>query len=561
MRNLLLLLLCIIPGMITEAQDLTGSLEGSVTYITSQSVYVKFPSTARINSGDTLSVMQAGKPIQALVVKDLSSTSCVCTPVLSIKLSVADRIIFIPKNDRPSSIPVTPLPPLSQVQADTSSSAEITMVPEQAFPVKKDSPVDTTVNEKPALNKRKATVNGYFQVASYSNFSNLDADFNQRMKYTLSLNLKNIGGSGLSAETYMCFVHSNTNWDQIQSDLFNGLKIYNLSLNYEFNKTFRLWFGRKVNPKVSNMGAVDGLQFEMRFRPLTVGIIAGSRPDYRNYGFNFNLLQFGAYLFNEFPTRNGPVQTTLAFIQQNNDGKTDRRFVYLQHANSLIKNLTFFGSVEFDFYRQVLTPEDSSFKQNNSPKLSNLYLSLNYRILQKATISLSYSARQNVIYYETYKNFLDKLLDTETLQGYSLQVNYRPVKNLTIGASGAYRFQKNDPRSTKNASIYITYNQIPWLGVAMTGSFTWLETAYLTGKVYSLGISRDLAAGKLFAGLNYRYVDYRYSSLDMGLPQNMAEVNLTWRIYRKISFSVYYEGTFEKINSFNRLYAQLHLGF
>jgi phospholipase C len=66
--------------------------------------------------------------------------------------------------------------------------------------------------------------------------------------------------------------------------------------------------------------------------------------------------------------------------------------------------------------------------------------------------------------------------------------------------------------------------------------------------------------GKLYAGLAYRYVDYQYYS-EGTLPQNLAEANLTWRIYKKISLSVYYEGTFEKVHQYNRIYGQLNLGF
>ncbi|MCK9424262.1 MAG: hypothetical protein M0Q38_16875 [Bacteroidales bacterium] len=57
--------------------------------------------------------------------------------------------------------------------------------------------------------------------------------------------------------------------------------------------------------------------------------------------------------------------------------------------------------------------------------------------------------------------------------------------------------------------------------------------------------------------MNYRYYGFETTSL----PQNVGEFNLTWRIYKRISLSLYYEGTFENTNQYNRIYAQLHLGF
>ena len=156
------------------------------------------------------------------------------------------------------------------------------------------------------------------------------------------MNAQNIGNSKLSAEVYIDFVHKINEWSEIKADIFNGLKIYNLALNYEFNKNNKIWLGRKINPRISNMGAIDGLQYELRLKSFTIGVVGGFRPDYLNYSFNAKLLQFGGYLGHDYSNKNGSMQTTLAFINQMNNGKTDRRFAYFQHTNALIKNLYFF---------------------------------------------------------------------------------------------------------------------------------------------------------------------------------------------------------------------------
>jgi hypothetical protein len=256
------------------------------------------------------------------------------------------------------------------------------------------------------------------------------------------------------------------------------------------------------------------------------------------------------------------MQTTLAFINQTNSWKTDRRFFYMQHVNSLVKNLTFFGSAEVDIFGKEFNILDSTYKTVSTPKLTNLYLSLSYRFLRRLSMSLSYSARQNVIYYETYKTYLDRLLDNQTLQGYSLQVNYSLVNKLSIGATASYRFNKLDPKPTQNLYAYLTYSQIPGINTSVTVSTIMLKTGYLNGRIYSAGLSKDLASGKLYMGLTYRYVDYHYNNTEY-IPtyQNMGEFSLTWRIIRKLALSVYYEGTFEKINQYHRIYAQVNMGF
>lgn len=537
----ILLMVCICFSV--EGQTKNEPIEGVVSYVTSQSIYVKFKSTEGITIGDTLYLNKSGKPIAVLTVRERSSTSCVCNPISEQPIKISDKIFSfrshssIPEQEKPIAAPVVVTQPIIPTE---------TQIP------------DTSAGlGKPLDKKNPQQITGYLSVSSYSNFSNTPSVNTQRFQYTLSFLGNNLGNSGLSTECYVSFYHKPSEWGEVQSNIFTALKIYNLNVSYQFNKKFKLLLGRKINPLISNMGANDGLQFEMKFKPITIGIIAGARPDYRDYSFNFSLLQYGAYVAHEARTKNGPIQSTLAFIQQTNAGQTDRRFAYLQHSNSVIKNLNFFGSVEVDLYSNILDKTDSTYKQSSSPKLSNLYLSLRWRIIRQLSVSLSYSSRTNVIYYETYKSYIDQLLEMETTQGYLFQVTVRPVNKLSIGATIGYRFQKSDPRASKNLNAYVTYSQIPWLGISATLTATLLETSYISGQVYGLGISRDLVAGKLYGALNYRYTNYKYTNSEIRQVQNVGEVNLTWRIMKKLSCSLYFEGTFEKDFQYQRLYVQV----
>ena len=95
----------------------------------------------------------------------------------------------------------------------------------------------------------------------------------------------------------------------------------------------------------------------------------------------------------------------------------------------------------------------------------------------------------------------------------------------------------------------------------MTGSVTWIETNYLNGIVYGLGISRSIISDKLSGGIKYRYVDYLYVNTEMPSIQQVAEANLSWMVYRKLSLSVFYEGTFEKENPYHRIYINISQRF
>ncbi|MEI7490217.1 MAG: hypothetical protein WCK92_02375 [Bacteroidota bacterium] len=524
--------------------------EGTVTFISSQNVYVRFISTSHIKQGDTLYITIGNKQVPSLIVRDLSSISCVCSQVSSNAAAVGDRVYFRTMEVKAVK-PAEPAPPPAVAQAGKKPDSTAVVAV---------SAVTPAVGNPKARVSRQA-IHGFFQIASYTDFSN-NASTAQRMKYTFSLIGRNLGNTNLSTEIFLSFNHSNTNWNEIQSDIFNGLKIYNLDFNYDFGTKASLLIGRKINPKLSNMGANDGLQFELKFKPLSIGLIAGFRPDYTDYSFNASLFQFGAYLYNETRARSGrTMQTTLAFINQTNNWNTDRRFLYLQHVNTLVKNLTFFGSAEMDLYKVVFNQPDSTYKSGNTFSLTNLYVSLNYRVIKQLNLSFSYSARQNVVYYETYKNLLDKLTDPQTLQGYTLQAVIRPANRLAIGLTGGYRFEKADPRPSKNFYGYITYTQIPGINMAATATVTILQTSYISGNIYGIGLSKDLVGGKLFASISYRYTDYSFYNNETRAIQNVGEVDLSWRIWKKFSMSVYYEGTFETSNQYNRIYAQLNLGF
>jgi hypothetical protein len=188
-------------------------------------------------------------------------------------------------------------------------------------------------------------------------------------------------------------------------------------------------------------------------------------------------------------------------------------------------------------------------------------MNIRYRVFRPLTLSLSYSARNNLIYYETYKDFLDRLLDERTLQGWRFRVNYRPIPYLYLGAHAAYRYRRDDPISTKNAHGYATYSLIPGIRASVTATVTWMQSAYLDGMIYGVGIGRDLLDGKLHAELKYHFVDHTLVNTEMDIAQNVGEAGLTWTIYRKLSLSVYYEGIFEESLSYNRIFASLSQRF
>ncbi|MCF8301718.1 MAG: hypothetical protein K9I94_00480 [Bacteroidales bacterium] len=527
-----------------SAQDEPQMKQGKVSYITSQHVYVKFENTTGIDVGDTLFITEDGEKVPALKVNNRSSISCVCIPIIDRELKIDQKVFAEKRKSKPDK-------PSKEKKPD-EAIAEMEKKPEEKKSDIQTEPEEIATDEEQEEGTPEQDVSGRITTASYSNFSNTLADNSQRMRYVVSFDAENINNSKLSAETYISFSHRNNEWSEIQDNLFNGLKLYNLDISYDFNANTSLLFGRKINRNLSSVGAIDGLQFEKQFGAFTTGVVAGSRPDWEDYSFNTSLFQAGAYVSHRHETDQGHMQSTLSFMEQRNSGNTDRRFVYFQHMNMLIDKLYFFGSGEVDLYKQNMDgSKESTFN------LTHLYLMLRYRPFQKLRFSVSYSARDNIIYYETYKSILEQLLERETLQGYRFSVHYRPINKLSIGARAGYRYRPADERPSKNLYAWITYSRIPVVGVSATLYSTLMETSYISGSIYGARLNRDIIRGKLYGGLQYKYVDYSFVSNELKLLQNSAQLSLTWRIIKDFSFSLDTETTFEEDNTYNRVYLRL----
>jgi hypothetical protein len=544
MRNIVLVLLVLIFSADICAQTSTTLVSGKVSFVSPQNIYVKFSSTEGISAGDTLFIMLKDVPAPALIVNNKSSLSCICTPLSGIKLAVADNIVA---RARP--------PVKSEAAAGTNAK-------QTAVSVAAAEAGAAAVSAEKAVSSdgRKQMIRGSTSLSSYTDNSNTPGPNSQRWRYTLNIDAANIGDSRFSFESYFSFKYKAGEWDLVKSDIFSALKIYNLALRYSPDKTMQISLGRRINPRISNLGASDGLQIEKSFNHFSIGALIGSRPDYANYGFNFNLLQYGAYTAYSTKKADTYTETSLAFVNQTNNSKTDRRFLYFQHSNSVIRNLSFFSTFEVDLYKMMVDTAGKEHSQNTFD-LTGLYLSLTYRFGRVLSISGSYDARKNVMYYETYKTYLDRILEDQMRQGYRAQATAHITRDLIFGAQAGYRFLKSDPHPSKNVYGYVTYTRIPGVEMSGTLSATWLESGYMTGNIYGASLSKDFFSGKVQTGVAYQYVNYNMPESLTKITQNIGELNFSWQIARKMFFSLYYEGTFEKQDKYNRLYLQIRKRF
>lgn len=515
MKQSALVIIALFLASFLRGQD--SFLQGNVTFTSSRNVYVKFSSTADIKINDTLFIRKESALIPALLVTNKSSTSCVCSKLEGLDFKVNDEITArVPVKETRKEEPVLP-------EADVPAAN-----PEQKA-LQEEEKSTSRIKDKQKIRARIA-------VASYSSIFN--GGERHRMRYSFNFQGNNINNSKFSTDNYIVFRHTLGEWANVQENINDALKVYSLSVKYQFNDKNSITLGRKINPKMASVGAIDGLQYEGSFnKSLSYGVIAGSRPNFTDYRYDPSLFQAGGFVGFSKTGDKLNTQMTLGLLDQFNGGSTDRRFLYFQSNTDVAKNLNLFSSMELDTYQKV------NGEVSSKPQLTNLFISARYRFSKKLNATLSYDTRKNIIYYESYKSFIDQLIENESRQGLRLNVSFHPWKLITFGVNGSMRFQQTTVSNFKNLNCFASVNRIPGLKANLSLNANILRTGFVNSNIYSARLSKDFFKGKLNMETYYRYVQYRYSS-EYQTQQNVAGGSVSFNITKKESLFLYAEKTF-----------------
>ena len=537
MKLKFLYIVLILAPFASFAQNITENLEGSITFKSSKNIYVKFNSTEDIALGDTLFLLIDNIKSAALIVRQKSSTSCVTETLNDKTLNIGDIVFFI-KKIKPKDTNIE-----NKIEEKQSVINTPAITP------------DLVENDTIKTIARKEMISGRISLSTNADLFPDNGNSYQRLRTGFSFNIQNIRKSAFSMQSYLTYRHR-YGIDQQETGFYDDFKIFTLALQYSPSEKININIGRKINPNIANIGAIDGFQGEFKIKKFGFGIFAGTRPDLTDFSINTKLPQFGGYIFRNDKIKNGIASTSLAIAEQMFDLKTDRRFLYFQHNNSLVKNLNIFLSSEIDLYEKI----DST--PANKLSLTSIYFSARYRLLKNLSLSASYDNRRNIIYYESYQTFIDQLLAQETRQGFRFQTNYSPFRNISINASAFLRYQGNNSKPTTNYVCNLTFNKIPLHNISLSLTGNYLEAAYFNGIIVGGRISDNFLKGKLNAELNYRNVDYIFSNTESNLKQNIAGVNLSFNLLKRSSLTLSYEGTFDKNGTnYHRYYITINQRF
>jgi len=535
MMKIILIIIFVLTISLSAQTQNTKIIEGSISYISSQNIYVKFNSTEGIETGDTLFIKDKSNFIPAVKIDHKSSTSCAGISITDKKLELNTLLYaFISDDD-------------GEAETDTTQSTTLAPI---VIPTVVADEVVTKTSLEPV-----PTLSGRVSVQSYSNFTNNQSSYDyQRWRYTFQLKAGRIANSSFSYSQYISIAYRADDWNRISSNLSEAIRVYDLAIRYDFNWRTLLWLGRHINNKISNIGSIDGLQFETGINEWSFGAAVGSRPDFNNMGLNSKLFEYGAYVNRADLFANGDMQNTLGYFEQTNDFNTDRRFLYFQHSNSAIQNTRIFLSSEVDLFKKEMGENKTDFS------LTSLYTSINIRPSDLFSIMLSYDTRKNVIYYETFKTTLDSIIENETRQGFRTRLTLKPIRNLYFGGDYGYRYRRGDLKPSNNYGGYITYSQIPVIETSATVSFNRLSSSYTEGDIWTASLNRPIVYG-FDIMLGYRFTSYKFRTGIDELKQNSVSINLNTYLLKPVLLNFTYEGIFEDTRTSGRFLANLTYRF
>lgn len=514
------------------AQENRERTEGEVTFISSQHVYVKFSMTDGIFVGDTLYKIKSNIPVAALIVKFISSRSVAAEKLSNNEISLNEKIIAMRRvvNKQEDLLP---------------GNENLTQLKDSIF-VKKESS-----DKAPETKKSSTDFYGRFSLQSISTLDNqASSNSQQRWRYSFSLSGDKVYESNFSFSSYLTYSYNTYEWQNLKKDFTRNLRIYDFGIKYEFQDKSFLWGGRHINQKVSNVGTIDGLQYETKLSSFSLGGIIGSRPNYYDFSFDPKLFEYGFYVGRIDTIGTLQTENTIAFFQQTNKMKTDRRYLYFQHSNNFLPQTYIFISSEVDLFKVKAGKSSSSFD------MTSIFVSTRYNFSRELSASFSYDARKNVIYYETYKTFIDQLIENEMRQGYTASVYYRPTSKLFLSANYGYRAQKRDKNSSQNFGINASYYQVPILLVNSTILFSQLNSAYSNGMQYGLRLNKSLS-DEISVSTEVRFLKYDFTSSNYKLSQTIANAEISYQLPWKMYFSLNYEGLFYQKISQGRFFIDL----
>jgi hypothetical protein len=132
---------------------------------------------------------------------------------------------------------------------------------------------------------------------------------------------------------------------------------------------------------------------------------------------------------------------------------------------------------------------------------------------------------------------------------------------LFLGFTSGYRSSRDDPQPSRNYGVNVSYFQLPVILSSIYLNYNKIQSGYLDGDYYAVNLNKDLFNGEMNIGLGYKKIDYSYPGSAVKILQNIGSADISWRIFSNTFISCNYEGTFQDVSSYSRIYIGVNVRF
>ncbi|MBZ0264385.1 hypothetical protein K8I28_06925 [bacterium] len=509
------LILCLLLAVsLTKAAELSAK----VTYVAGKSVYID----AGINSGisvDDEVVIRENEAIIARLKVLFVSSSNASLEILEGNVKVGDTVIIHIEEEAeqiPETYTTETILEKDQVDRDTQRD-------KPANPMEKANRLDGKIALQYRYQDDLSETN--YDVTEPSLLVRTEVENLLGTHHTLNIRLRMRRTSRDYGET-----------EGIVDEWSN--RIYEISLSRDADGVpYHYEFGRIRSNRLAGMGAVDGILAEMVApADISVGVFAGSQPEWKTSNVNFEETKAGLFASKEAGSwESHRLEGTVAVAGKYIGGEINREFVYEQVQYSLGRAISLYQSAEWSINRGWREEVSSSMFE-----LSNILLNARWKPVDWLRVEAGYDNRTLFRTWDT-RETPDSLFDDAIRTGYRAGMTLELPMRTRLYARGGLRTREGDSQNTTTWSTGITQSDLLYTGIRARVQASFYENKFSTGYQPSIALSRNITA-TLWLTTEAGLSSHDYSAVDETATYNWARVGMNLSLSRSLYASGYYEG-------------------
>ena len=481
-------------GWLFAQGDLNSQVEGSITYITVENVYIDLGSEDGLGIGDTLPVYRRNDEIGLLVVQSAGRKSSVTNPLVPVSnFQLGDRVIFIPKQRK-------------EVPGKTIQDVET---------IEK-------IETPPKKHRKKPLFNHGGSLSFRGNWNKYNGGLKQKrllgnLNYRLGIDLP------LKSQVWI-YGHNNF--------MENSFRLYQMRLEIG-DKNTRIYgqAGRLYASELAGVGAVDGVMVSTgKNGKNRVGAMAGFQPEYLRMKFSTDVKKLSVFSTNEWKPNHQVIRFNTALVGQYTKNKIDREFMYIKLYWKTKSNF------EFSWYETIDVYRDSTVYERSLIEPLSSQISIRFRLGRVFAFNSRLSSRKQVLYRQSGSMLPDSLFVDELRTGWYNSIQINTFDWGTLRLSSNVRMQANSSELSQVISGGYTAPRLRNnLYIRLSSSF--IKNLLITGVRNRISVSKSFnGKGSMFA--DYDLYVYGFGNQLADYSRHTVSFGMNYRILKKLNTNV-----------------------